>query len=236
MPPCTVCNHPDMHAIDLAILAGNIHLAALGRKFGTSKSAMWRHKNHLEEKITLARYRLDNQLRLGLLFKLNQTLAEVENASAKAQAADNVDQVFKGARVKNRLLRDLGKMETPGDSLTVYHLLTSPQWQNQDTLLPTEPAFLARGHQALADAFFHPCPDPSPDWTDADDDEDESCVGRESDAHPAVWASSATAARINPGESPSATPARRQRDRSATEARRKRQNRAPCRKIISNLK
>ena len=163
MPKCTVCTHPDFQAIDQALLAGNGTLEALSRQYGPSPSALHRHKKHLQEKISQARRCLDHNLRQGYLFKLNQTLAEVEIASAKAQAADNVDQVFKGARVKNRLIRDLSKMETPWDTNTVYRLMASTQWQSQDCLLPTEPEFLAAGHKILAEALFHPCPEPSPD-------------------------------------------------------------------------
>jgi hypothetical protein len=170
MPKCTVCTHPDFQAIDQALLAGNGTLAALSRQYGPSPSALHRHKKHLQEKIFEARRCLDHNLRQGYLFKLNQTLAEVEAASAKAQAADNVDQVFKGARVKNRLIRDLSKMETTWDTNTVYRLMASTQWQSQDCLLPTEPEFLAAGHKILAEALFHPCPEPTPDLDAEDDD------------------------------------------------------------------
>ena len=172
MPKCTVCNHPLLHDIDQALLAGNGTLAALSRQYGPSPSALHRHKKHLREKIFEARRCLDQNLRQGYFFKLNQTLAEVETASAKAQAADNVDQVFKGARVKNRLIRDLSKMETPWDTNTVYRLMASTQWQSQDCLLPTEPEFLAAGHKILAEALFHPCQEPPPDLPTPEDDDD----------------------------------------------------------------
>ena len=168
---CTVCKHPDLHAIDQALLARSHTLEALSRQFGPSISALHRHKNHLQEKISQARRQLDHNLRLGLFFKLNRVLERTEAASAKAEANDNIDQVLKAARVSNRIIRDLGKMETSWDGLTAYRVLASPQWQNQDSLLPTEPAFLAAGHQALAQALFHPCPDPSPGRDLADDDE-----------------------------------------------------------------
>ena len=223
MPKCTVCTHPDFQAIDQALLAGNGTLAALSRHYGPSPSALHRHKKHLQEKISQARRRLDHNLRQGYLFKLNQTLAEVEIASAKAQAADNVDQVFKGARVKNRLIRDLSKMETPWDTTTVYRLMTSTQWQSQDCLLPTEPEFLAAGHKILAAALFHPCPEPPPDL-DEEDDDDLDCVEPESPAlsslspetlaalHPDLLASLLD---THPQPPNPAAPPRRQREISA---------------------
>ena len=80
---CTVCTHPDFQAIDQALLAGNGTLAALSRQYGPSPSALHRHKKHLQEKIFEARRCLDHNLRQGYLFKLNQTLAEVEAAWPK---------------------------------------------------------------------------------------------------------------------------------------------------------
>ena len=117
MPKCTVCTHPDLQAIDQALLARTGTLEALSRQFGPSISALHRHKNHLQEKISQARRQLDNNLRLGLFFKLNCILERTEAVSAKAEANDNIDQVLKAARVSNRIIRDLGKMETSWDGL-----------------------------------------------------------------------------------------------------------------------
>ena len=241
MPKCTVCTHPDFQAIDQALLAGNGTLEALSRQYGPSPSALHRHKKHLQEKIFEARRRLDHNLRQGYLFKLNQTLAEVEIASAKAQAADNVDQVFKGARVKNRLIRDLSKMETPWDTNTVYRLMASTQWQSQDCLLPTEPEFLAAGHKILAEALFHPCPEPTPDL-DAEDDDDLDCVEPKSPAlsslspeilaalHPDLLAS------LLDTLHPTAKPRGPHRDASAKSARNQRQKPLPGNIIINKIK
>jgi hypothetical protein len=185
---CSVCHHPRRQDIDHALLAGSLTLSALSQNFGPSLSALWRHKKHLQEKMRQAEKRLEANLRQGYLFKLNQTLAEVEIASAKAQAADNVDQVFKGARVKNRLIRDLSKMEAPWDTHTVYRLVASTQWQSQDCLLPTEPEFLTTGHKILANALFCPCPEPPTDLDDEDDEEDEDNAGDDDIDEAEDWA------------------------------------------------
>lgn len=41
--PCTICQHLDVNAIDLAILSGEA-VVPIGRRFGLSKSAVHRHK------------------------------------------------------------------------------------------------------------------------------------------------------------------------------------------------
>jgi hypothetical protein len=185
MPKCTVCSHPERYAIDRALLAGKTTYESLSRCYGPSTSAIYRHKQHLRENIFETRQRLKNDLSFGFLFKLNKILDRIENASQKAEAEDNVDQILKTARVGNRLIRDLSKMDAPWDSDTVYRLMASPQWTSRDILLPTDPDFLAAGHQTLAASFFDPCPEPPPD-ADLADDKDESHVGRESGAPPAV--------------------------------------------------
>ena len=83
MPKCTVCQHPRRQAIDQALLARAGTLEALSRQFGPSMSALHRHKKHLRENLRQAQQRLDDNLRLGLLFKLNQTLDRVEIALPK---------------------------------------------------------------------------------------------------------------------------------------------------------
>ena len=164
----------------------------------------------------------------------------MRSATAKAQAADNVDQVFKGARVKNRLIRDFSKMETPWDTNTVYRLMASTQWQSQDCLLPTEPEFLAAGHKILAEALFHPCPEPPPDL-DAEDDDDLDRVEPKSPAlsslspeilaalHPDLLASlldtlTPTAKPRGPHRDASAKSARNQRAKTASRKHNNQQN------------
>ncbi len=235
MPTCTVCSHPERRAIDRALLAGNATYESLSDRFGPSLSALFRHKKHLRENILQARQRLDNNLRLGFLFKLNNFLARTEKASQQAEAADNVDQVLKAARVGSRIIHDLSKMESPWDLDTVYRVLASPQWTTQDCLLPTDPVFLAAGHQTLADNLFHPCPEPPPVLDDEeDDDEAVPCVGPESLApsslspeilahlHPDLLAT--VVGTLSQPPNP-ATPPRRQREISAKSARKSRSTR-----------
>ena len=65
---CTVCHHPQCHDIDLSLLSRSNTLESLSRQYGPSKSALWRHKNHLEEKMFRARERLQ-RIRPPLGFK-----------------------------------------------------------------------------------------------------------------------------------------------------------------------
>ena len=75
-------------------------------------------------------------------------------------------------REGTRILNFMTKLDVNLDQDTVYRLLASPQWTSQDSLLPTDPQFIADTHQTLADGLFFPCPEPPPDPR-ADDAEDE---------------------------------------------------------------
>jgi hypothetical protein len=57
--PCTVCSHNQVKDIDRALLSG-AKLVPLSQIYGLSKSAMHRHKTHLQEKIRQAKKRLQN--------------------------------------------------------------------------------------------------------------------------------------------------------------------------------
>ena len=131
-------------------------------------------------------------------------------------------------------------METPWDTNTVYRLMASTQWQSQDCLLPTEPEFLAAGHKILAEALFHPCPEPTPDL-DAEDDDDLDCVEPES---PALSSLSPENPRLPPSR-PAGVPAghphptAKPRGPTATRAksaRNQRQKPLPANRIINKIK
>ena len=86
MPKCTVCHHPQHLEINQAILSGDFTLAGLSRKFGPSISALHRHQNHIEIKMSQARRRLREIREQGSLFLLNDLLEQVRAASLPPKA------------------------------------------------------------------------------------------------------------------------------------------------------
>ncbi len=170
---CTVCNHPERHDIDRDLLAGGVTFEALKKKFGPSMSALWRHKKHLLEKMAQAEKRFLDNLRLGVLLKLNSRLERNERTAQAAEADGNSRLVLQADRDATRILTYIDKMDIQLDQDTVYRLLASPQWAQQGSLLPTDPEFIAAANQFLADKLFIPCPEPHPDLDDLDDEEEE---------------------------------------------------------------
>jgi hypothetical protein len=137
---CTICNHPHRRAIDLALLSRRHTLDALHKKSGVSVSALFRHKNHLlQEKIDLARDRLNNTRRQGCLLKLNALLEHVQQAVRTAEADGGLDRVIRGAYVASRIIQQIDRLEVSLELETVYRLISTLGFVSQDTLLPTKP-------------------------------------------------------------------------------------------------
>ncbi len=170
---CSVCNHPERSAIDRDLLAGGFSFEALKKKYGPSMSALWRHKKHLLEKMAQAEKRFLDNLRLGVLLKLNSRLERNERTAQAAEAEGNSRLVLQADRDATRILTYIDKMAIRLDQDTIYRLLASPQWAQQGGLLPTDPKFIAAANQFLADKLFIPCPELSPHLDDIDDEEDE---------------------------------------------------------------
>ena len=186
---CTGCNHPQRHEIDRDLLAGGFSFEALKKKYGPSMSALWRHKKHLLEKMAQAEKRFLDNLRLGVLLKLNSRLERNERTAQAAEADGNSLLVLQADRDATRILTYIAKMAIQLDQNTVYRLLASPEWAQQGSLLPTAPEFIAAANQFLADKLFIPCPEPHPDLDDIDDEEEEeeyTPVGKRCDSGPEI--------------------------------------------------
>ena len=173
MPKSTVCTHPELLAIDQAILSGDFTLAALSQKFGPSSSALQRHKGHLRDKMQESRRRLQEIREQGSLLLLNAFLDHVKKGVEAAEADSNLTGVFRGSYIGSRIIYQLNRMEGSMSLDTLHRLLTSPAWVPQGSLLPTDPKLITDLHQALVDGAFGPCPESVPLISDNDTEEDE---------------------------------------------------------------
>ncbi len=171
---CTICNHPDRPAIDRALLSGAI-LASLSHLYGLSKSALHRHKTHLQAKIRLAQERLRESLDLGLFLKLSIYLELSQNNARTAGAEGNIRASNQAIRECTRIVAMMTKMDLPLDPELVHCLMFSPQWLSEDGLLPGAFQALAEARQAMSQGLLAPCPEPEPPPPDlaAHDDADD---------------------------------------------------------------
>jgi hypothetical protein len=158
--PCTVCNHPQRQAIDLALLDRTATLAQLSGQHHLSTSALHRHKQHLLHKMARVQNRFQDLLQESYLFILNEFLASVHRAAQTASAAGDSRQLLQAVRQGTGIIKLMAKLGASLTADTIQRLLASPQWAESGKLLPTDPQFVAACHQALADSLFSPCPEP----------------------------------------------------------------------------
>jgi hypothetical protein len=156
---CTICNHLKRQAIDQALIAGSVTLAALSQEYGLSTSALHRHKAHLQAQVNRGKDRLLDHLRQGCLFWLTQALEMIMATAQAAESEGNGKLVLKALAQGTRLITLILKHDLPLDDRTVFELLSSPQWADQSGLLPHDPNIMALSRQSLNGIFSSPCPD-----------------------------------------------------------------------------
>jgi hypothetical protein len=181
MPKCTVCHHPQHLEINQAILSGDFTLAALRQKYGLSSSALQRHKDHIEVKMSRTRRRLREIREQASLLLLNDVLEQVRRGIAAAEAQGNYLAVFRGSHVASRIIHQLNRMEGDMKLDTLHRLISSPAWVPRASLLPTDPGLITDLHQALLDGVFLPCPEASPASPDYAADADDAPAAAASD-------------------------------------------------------
>jgi hypothetical protein len=136
---CTVCSHPLIADIDLAILSGDYTLDGLSEKFGPSRYAFHRHKVRLEKKMRRSLERLESHRQQVCLLKLSAFLDHVEKRVEASAAADDTDRVYKGSHLGSRLIHQINKMDVTMEPDTAYRLLSSPAPVSRNSLLPHGP-------------------------------------------------------------------------------------------------
>ncbi len=165
--PCTICQHPQRQAIDLALLHQTLTLAQLSRQYNLSQSALHRHKQHLLKKMALSQNRFQTSLREGCLVILYSFLERLIHITRTAAAEGNSRQVLQAVRQGVGIIKCMHKMDLNLDLDSLYRLLASPQWAEQGALLPTDLQFTAGSRQDLAAGLFSSCPEPASDQEQA---------------------------------------------------------------------
>ena len=122
---CTVCNHPQLHDIDQALLAENATFAALSQKYGLSISALFRHKRMLQNKMR----RPKNACSIpapGNPFSIQRFLELTRQIVRTARADGDSRLVLQAIREGTRILNFITKLDVQFDPDTVYRILASP--------------------------------------------------------------------------------------------------------------
>jgi transposase-like protein len=125
---CTVCDHPERHSIDEALVSGAPY-RSVAKRFGLSESSVYRHKTeHLPAHLLKAR-------EVEEAARADDLLDQVRNL--QAHALDILERAEKGGDLRTALsaisqargnLELLGKLAGELDERPVVNLNVSPEW------------------------------------------------------------------------------------------------------------
>ena len=132
---CTVCDHPQRHSIDEALVSGAPY-RSVAKRFGLSESAVYRHKTeHLPVHLLKAR-------EVEEVAQTDELLEQVRHL--QAHALDILERAEKDGDLRTALaaisqargnLELLGKLAGELDERPVVNLNVSPEWMELRTLI-----------------------------------------------------------------------------------------------------
>ena len=159
---CIICGYNQVKDVDRALLTGAT-LTSLSQKYGFTTSALHRHQEHLMQKMAQAQREFHDSLRQGLFCKLNLVMEMVLGVVRGARAGEDFKLFLQASREFTRLISLMIKMDVHLGPEMIYCLMSSPQWDLQDNLLPNAFQTLAATRQTLKVNLFAACPEPEPD-------------------------------------------------------------------------
>jgi hypothetical protein len=159
---CIICGYNQVKDVDRALLTGAT-LTSLSQKNGFTTSALHRHQEHLMQKMAQAQREFHDSLRQGLFCKLNLVMEMVLGVVRGARAGEDFKLFLQASREFTRLISLMIKMDVHLGPEMIYCLMSSPQWDLQDNLLPNAFQTLAATRQTLKVNLFASCPEPEPE-------------------------------------------------------------------------
>ena len=166
---CTVCKHPERSHIDQALMNGAT-LESLAAAHGLNLTSLYRHKHYLKVRLIKAGKALDETQQLDRLLCLARNLHRLEVSMAAAAEAGDDKAMCRLNREMHRNLKAMDKIEFRFRSLNeaiLFQTLNSPDWADQPTALPTDPAILAAYRRLLVQGLNESCPLPEPEEAEA---------------------------------------------------------------------
>ena len=150
---CTICTHPEVHAIDGALVAGQ-SFRNIAEQYGTSATALFRHKSdHLPAVIVKGQAVREEAHALDVVKQLRDinaaTLAILEDARDTHQSAlalKAVDRVQKQIELQAKLLGELQDGQT-------VNVLVAPEWLSLRSAILLALASHPEASQAVVEAL-----------------------------------------------------------------------------------
>jgi transposase-like protein len=125
---CTVCNHPEKHSIDEALVTGGPY-RSVAKRFGLSESSVYRHKTeHLPAHLLKAREAEDAARADDLLDQVRHLQTHALDILERAEKAGDLRTALAAISQARGNLELLGKLAGELDERSVVNLNISPEW------------------------------------------------------------------------------------------------------------
>lgn len=108
---CTVCRHDQVAEIDQLLVSGT-SLRNIARRFGTSATALHRHRKHLASQVVKAKEAKQAADADTLLDRVKQLLSDAQRITAQAEQAKQLDIALRGIREVREVLELLARVSS----------------------------------------------------------------------------------------------------------------------------
>ncbi len=109
MKSCGICSHPERAAIDAALIDGT-SLRSIAGQFGTTKSALDRHRKHIPAALTKAKQAEEVADATSLLSRVERLVSRCETICEKAMAKGEWTPAVSATRELRGCLELIGKL------------------------------------------------------------------------------------------------------------------------------
>src|SRR5215217_5415495 len=132
---CTVCDHPERHGIDEALVSGAPY-RSVAKRFGLSESAVFRHKTeHLPVHLLKAREVEEVVQADNLLEQVRNLQTHALDILERAETTGDLRTALAAISQARGNLELLGKLAGELDERLVVNLNISPEWLELRTVL-----------------------------------------------------------------------------------------------------
>ena len=151
---CTVCDHPERHGIDEALVTGAPY-RSVAKRFELSESAVYRHKTeHLPAHLLKAKEVEEVAQADDLLEQVRNLQAHALDILERAEKAGDLRTALAAISQARGNLELLGKLAGELDERPVVNVLLSPQWLTIRTTMLEALAAYPEARVAVAESLM----------------------------------------------------------------------------------
>ena len=159
---CLICKYNQVKTIDRALLTG-VSLTSLNKQYRLQPIGLAIPPKALDAKNGSGPNPVSRQPAPGLILQTQPRHGNGPRCRPGRQGRRGFQLFLQASREFTRIIGLMHKMAVPLDQELLYCLMSSPQWDLQDNLLPDAFQALSATRQTLKVNLFAPCPEPEPE-------------------------------------------------------------------------